>query len=78
MTSLFPDLLRAIITDIMLVLLLSTMATPKYKSKFLYIFVTTIILVGNVSADCYFYLTKKLGSDPTLAAASRAEPSSRP
>lgn len=58
MTSLFPDLLRAVTTDIMLVLLLSTMATPKYKSKFLYIFVTTIILVGNVSADCYFYLTK--------------------
>jgi signal transduction histidine kinase len=58
MTSLFPDLLRAVITDIMLVLLLSTMATPKYKSKFLYIFVTTIILVGNVSADCHFYLTE--------------------
>lgn len=55
-TSLFSDLLRAVITDIMLILLLSTMATPKYKSKFLYIFVTTIILVANVSADCYFYL----------------------
>ena len=57
MTSLFPDLLRAVITDIMLVLLLSTMATPKYKSKFLYVLVTTIILVVNVSADWYFYLT---------------------
>lgn len=58
MTTLFPDLLRAVITDIMLVLLLSTMATPKYKSKFLYIFVTAIILVVNVSADWYFYLTE--------------------
>ena len=58
MTSLFPNLLRAVITDIMLVLLLSTMATPKYKNKFLYIFVTVIILVGNVSANYYFYLTE--------------------
>lgn len=58
MTSLFPDLLRAVITDIMLVLLLSTMATPKYKSKFLYIFVTSIILLVNVSADWYYYLTE--------------------
>ena len=58
MTSLFPNLLRAVITDIMLVLLLSTMATPKYKNKFLYIFVTVIILVGNVSANYFFYLTE--------------------
>lgn len=58
MIALFPDLLRAVITDIMLILLLSTMATPKYKSKFLYIFVTTIILVVNVSANSYFFLTE--------------------
>ncbi|MEL7623622.1 MAG: GHKL domain-containing protein [Clostridiales bacterium] len=58
MTSLFPDLLRSVITNIMLVLLISTMATPKYKSKFLYIFVTSIILTVNVSANCYFYFTK--------------------
>lgn len=56
MTSLFPDLLRAVITDVMLVLLLSTMATPKYKSKAVYIIATTIILVANVSVNCYFYL----------------------
>lgn len=55
MTSIFPDLLRAVITDIMLVLLISTMATPKYKSKFLYFFVTTIILTVNISANVYFY-----------------------
>lgn len=58
MISAFPDLLRAVITDIMLVLLLSTMATPKYKRKYLYIFVTTIIILVNVSADYYFYLTE--------------------
>jgi signal transduction histidine kinase len=58
MTSLFPDLLRSVITDVMLVLLLSTMATPKYKRKAVYIIATTIILVANVSANCYFYLVK--------------------
>ena len=56
--SVFPDLLRAVVTDVMLVLLLSTMATPKYKSKVLYAFVTTMILVINVSANYYFYLTE--------------------
>lgn len=58
MTSLFPDLLRAVITDIMLILLLSTMATPKYKSKTLYILSTAIILVVNVSINYYFYLSE--------------------
>lgn len=58
MTSLFPDLLRSVITNIMLVLLISTMATPKYKSKFLYIFATVIILTVNVSANSYFYFAK--------------------
>ena len=58
MASLFPDLLRAVITDVMLVLLLSTMATPKYKSNALYIIATVTILVANVSANCYFYLAE--------------------
>ena len=58
MTSLFPDLLRAVITDIMLILLLSTMATPKYKIKTLYILSTAIILVVNVSINYYFYLSE--------------------
>ncbi|MDD4389261.1 MAG: GHKL domain-containing protein [Eubacteriales bacterium] len=58
MTSLFPDLLRAVITDIMLILILSTMATPKYKSKTLYILSTAIILVVNVSINYYFYLSE--------------------
>lgn len=56
--SLVPNLLRAVITDIMLILLLSTMATPKYKNKLVYILVAAIILVGNVSADYFFYLTE--------------------
>jgi len=55
MPALFPDLLRSVITDVMLVLLLSTMATPKYKSKVVYIIATAIILVANVGANCYFY-----------------------
>lgn len=58
MSTLFPDLLRAVVTDIMLVLLLSTMATPKYQSKFLYVVVTAVILVANVGADYYFYLAE--------------------
>jgi signal transduction histidine kinase len=58
MTTLFPDLLRSIITDFMLILLLSTMATPKYKNKVVYIIVTAIILASNVSANYYFYLSE--------------------
>lgn len=58
MTSLFPDLLRAVITDVMLVLLLSVMATPKYKSKSVYVFVTAIILFANISANYFFYRTE--------------------
>ena len=58
MAALFPDLLRAVITDVMLVLLLSTMATPKYKSKAVYIIATTIVLAANVGANCYFYLAE--------------------
>lgn len=58
MPTLFPDLLRSVITDVMLVLLLSTMATPKYKSKAVYIIATAIILVANVGANCYFYLSE--------------------
>jgi len=58
MPALFPDLLRSVITDVMLVLLLSTMATPKYKSKAIYIIATAIILVANVGANCYFYLSE--------------------
>ena len=58
MAELFPNLLRSVITDVMLVLLLSTMATPKYKSKAVYIIATAIILVANIGANCYFYLSE--------------------
>lgn len=58
MATLFPNLLRSVITDVMLVLLLSTMATPKYKRKAVYIIATAIILVANVGANCYFYLSE--------------------
>lgn len=58
MLSIFPDLLRAIITDLMLVLLISTMATPKYTNKFLYLGITLLIVVINVGMNSYFYLTQ--------------------
>lgn len=58
MGDLFPDLLRAVITDIMLILLLCTMATPKYENKFVYIITTAIILIGNISTNYYFYRTE--------------------
>lgn len=58
MTELFPNLLRAVITDIMLILLLCTMATPKYKNKWVYIASTAVILIANIAANTYFYLTE--------------------
>ena len=58
MTSLFPNLLRSVITDVMLVLLLSVMATPKYKSKLVYVLATAIILAVNIGANYYFYQTE--------------------
>jgi len=54
-TNLLPDVLRAIVTDAMLILLLCTMATPKYKSKWVYVFVTVVLLVINLGANYYFY-----------------------
>lgn len=58
MSSLAPDILRAVVTDIMLVVLLTTMATPKYRSKLLYASVTTIILLLNIGANYFFYLSE--------------------
>lgn len=57
MTNLFPDLLRSVITDMMLILLLCTMAMPKYKNKWIYIAATALIMLVNVAANCYFYLS---------------------
>lgn len=58
MTAILPDLLRAIVTDVMLILLLCTMATPKYKSKWVYVLVTATILALNIGANCHFYLVQ--------------------
>lgn len=58
MSNIFPDLLRAVITDIMLIVLLWTMATPKYKNKWVYIIVTLVLLSINLSLNYYFYLSK--------------------
>ncbi|PHV70500.1 ATP-binding protein [Sporanaerobium hydrogeniformans] len=58
MTNIFPDLLRAIVTDVMLILLLCTMATPKYKSKWVYVLVTVVLLIINIGANYYFYLAQ--------------------
>lgn len=54
----FHDLLRSITTDIMLILLLSTMAMPKYKSRAVYVIVTAVILALNISANYYFYTSE--------------------
>lgn len=51
----FPDLLRAVVTDVMLILLPCTMAMPKYKSKIVYVLAAAVILAGNLSANYYFY-----------------------
>lgn len=58
MTNILPDLLRSIVTDTMLILLLCTMATPKYKSKWIYVLVTAMLLLVNIGANCHFYLTQ--------------------
>ncbi|WP_352399835.1 ATP-binding protein [Anaerotignum sp.] len=58
MTNLLPDLLRAFVTDAMLILLLCTMATPKYKSKWVYVLVTVVLLMINICANFYFYLAE--------------------
>ena len=58
MTNILPDLLRAIVTDVMLIVLLCTMATPKYKSKWIYVLVTMILLAVNIGGNYYFYLAQ--------------------
>ena len=56
MMPIFHDIVRAVVTDLMLILLLSTMATPRYKSKILYVSITFFIIVGNICANYYLYL----------------------
>lgn len=56
MTTIFPDLLRAAVTDVMLVLLLYTMSRPKSSRKSLYISVTLVLVAANLLVNSYFYL----------------------
>lgn len=58
MSAHFPDLLRAFVTDAMLILLLCTMAMPKYRDKKIYVGATAIILATNLGANYYFYLAE--------------------
>ncbi|MBZ8142683.1 ATP-binding protein [Rubrivivax gelatinosus] len=55
MSEHFPDLLRALVTDLMLILLLCTMAMPKYRAKIIYVAATAVILAANIGANYYFY-----------------------
>lgn len=58
MKEIFPDLLRAIVTDVLLILLLITMIKPKYKNKLVYILATMLILTLNIGGNVYFYLSR--------------------
>lgn len=58
MSEHFPDLLRAFVTDAMLILLLCTMAMPKYRDKRIYGVATALILAVNLGANYYFYLSE--------------------
>lgn len=58
MANIFSDLLRAVVTNVMLILLLCTMATPKYKNKWIYITVIALIMIANVCVNSYFYLSE--------------------
>lgn len=56
MTTIFSDLLRAAVTDIMLVYLLYVMSKPKFSRKSIYIGVTLILVASNLLINTYFYL----------------------
>lgn len=56
MNTLIPDLLRAVITNVMLVALLYTMSQPKYNKKWIYITATLVVVVIDLGLNFYFYL----------------------
>ncbi|MGE4318618.1 MAG: sensor histidine kinase [Deferribacterales bacterium] len=58
MKQYFPDLLRAFVTDVMLILLLCTMARPKYKSRTAYIVTSAVLIAANLIINYYFYRTE--------------------
>lgn len=55
--KILPDILRAIVTDMMIIMLIFTMSTPKYKKKIIYISATGILILINLGINLYFYLT---------------------
>lgn len=58
MNTMLPDLFRCFITDVMLSVLMCIMSKPKYKTKWIYITVTAVIVIINMAADSFFYLQK--------------------
>lgn len=54
--TLVPDILRSVITDFMLILLIYTMSTPKYKRTSIYVVVITLITAINLAANIFFYI----------------------
>ena len=56
-SDVLPDIVRAVVTDLMLILLIITMSTPKYKKKSIYITTAILIIVFNLILNLYFYLT---------------------
>ncbi|WMJ23000.1 GHKL domain-containing protein [Paludicola sp. MB14-C6] len=56
--TLIHDILRAVTTDIMLILLIFTMSTPKYNKKYIYISVAVLITSFNLATNMYFYLSQ--------------------
>lgn len=56
MIAILPDIIRAIVTDVMLVLLLHTVSTPKYKKPLPYLLATMLLVALNLAANTYFYI----------------------
>ncbi len=56
--TLIPDILRAVITNFMMILLIIIMSTPKYDKKYIYFLVAFLITALNLAINIYFYLTQ--------------------
>lgn len=63
MIDIFPDILRGCVTNIMIIILLSTMAEPKYNKKIMHIPILVFFLI-DIFANIYFY---NIGDYTTLA-----------
>ncbi len=58
MNIILPDLFRCVVTNIMLVVFIYIMSKPRFKSNWIYITVTAILLSINIAADSYGYLKR--------------------